>query len=278
MSRRLVLLAAALVGSAGFSLLAWGLYETFLLPPPEATVISAPPDLVVEDGAPGSPTTPGSSAPGGSTGATGSIPAPPPTVGSPGSTAGGDSAALRIAPQSATADLLLRLNGERAAFGSSPLREDATLSEFALEWAEEMAVSGYKHSSSERLSVILSAASLSSVAENIHAPEPQCPLAATCTEAAFQPTTGVLHVDWMRSKQHRATALQPAWSRVGVGVACDATGRMWAVLVFGSAPGVTRDKSFAPAMPDLRHPGNDGVLCDGSTRESNPSWRHTSPT
>lgn len=154
---------------------------------------------------------------------------------------------------------------------------DAELDAFASDWAEQMAAAGYKHSSQDRLAEILDAASLASVAENIHAPEPQCPLGAACTEAAFQPTTGVLHVDWMRSPSHRATVLQPAWSRAGVGIACDASGRMWAVVLFGSEPGTTRDASFSPELPELEFPGNDGVLCDGGSRENNPSWRHAPP-
>jgi uncharacterized protein YkwD len=209
-----------------------------------------------------------SSAPSGSgsatTGATGSIPA----------TSG---AAPEPTPQNLTVDLIERVNAERAAFGSVTLAEDPVLSKYAKAWALEMSRSGYQHSPKDRLAEILRSASLASVSENIHAPEPQCPLSGTCSETAFQPTTGVLHVDWMNSASHRATALQPVWSKVGVGVVCDANGRMWAVMLFGSASGTTRDPSFSPALPDLQRPGNDGVLCDGSVRETNPAWKHTPP-
>jgi uncharacterized protein YkwD len=275
-SRRLTLIAALLVGCCGFSLLSWGVYS-YLAPGPRASrVISDPPVLIVEEGNTTEPSTnpstntsanpaaPASGAGSPATGATGSIPV----------TSGVTSQTL---PKNATVDLIERVNAERTAFGSALLTEDPVLSKYAEAWAREMSSSGYQHSSKERLGEILVAASLASVSENIHAPEPQCPLSASCSEPAFQPTTGVLHVDWMNSGSHRATALQPAWSKVGVGVVCDSGGRMWAVMLFGSAPGTTRDPSFSPALPELRRPDNDGVLCDGSTRETNPTWKHTPP-
>jgi hypothetical protein len=69
--------------------------------------------------------------------------------------------------------------------------------------------------------------------------------------------------------------MHPAWSRAGVGVHCDSSGRLWAVVLFGSDPGTMRDPAFAAPPRDLVEPGNDGFLCAGGTRDSNPSWRHT---
>lgn len=261
MPKRLSLLLALLAGSLGVSMVAWTLYASFLAPRPVADTPDQTAELVVEEVP--------------SSGASGSIAAPatvPPTAGSQ-----DDKPGLWFAPRSASEDLLVRMNAERAVAGSGKLILDPSLDAFAAEWVEKMAAGGYKHSSRERLEEILATASLASVAENIHAPEPQCPFGTTCSEPAFQPTTGVLHVDWMHSPSHRATVLQPAWSRVGVGIACDADGRMWAVVLFGSAPGTVRDAGFAPSLPELEFPGNDGVLCDGGFRETNPSWRHTAP-
>lgn len=172
-------------------------------------------------------------------------------------------------------DVLRRINRERSATGAGVLRSDQVLTEYATAWAEQMALRGYQHSGTDRLREILASAGLASVSENIHAPEPQCPLTSSCTEPAFQPTSGVLHVDWMYSASHRTTALQPAWSRAGVGVHCDGRGRLWAVVLFGSAPGTARDPGFEAPPTELREPGNDGFLCSGGSRETNPDWRHT---
>lgn len=199
----------------------------------------------------------------------------PTEPGSGGTSAVTQTTASPAAEEAISSDVLRRVNHERAAAGVGTLRSDPVLARFAAAWAEEMASSGYRHSSTERLRQIIDEAGLASVSENIHAPEPQCPLGTSCDDAASQPTSGVLHVDWMHSESHRTTAMHPVWSRAGVGVHCDSSGRLWAVVLFGSDPGTVRDHTFVAPPRDLVDPGNDGFLCAGGSRVSNPSWRHT---
>ncbi len=174
-------------------------------------------------------------------------------------------------------DVLARLNAERESDNLPLLVVDDELNRYAAAWAEQMATTGYAHSPSNRLAEIITQTSSGAVGENIHAPEPQCAV-PQCLTPSRVPTSGVLHVDWMRSSVHRDTMLEPRWDRVGAGVFCDTTGRMWAVMLFASPSGV---QVKPPAVTASRVPhvsGNDGVTCKGSYRGPDPEWVHPQPS
>lgn len=182
-----------------------------------------------------------------------------------------------LAPEVAR-DVVARLNDERTSGGLTPLTPDATLDRLAADWAETMASQGYAHSPKERLTEIVALVGAGAVGENIHAPEPQCGAPAGCVAPHLQPTSGVLHVDWMRSSRHRDAMLEARWDRVGAGVFCDASGRMWAVLLFASPPGV---RVNPPTSTPYREPsvaGNGGVTCQGASRDHSDTWMHPAPS
>jgi len=207
-----------------------------------------------------------------------SVPAPPAsiTVTVPSGPATPQGRAFTAGPVSSVAsDVIRRANDERVAAGLSRLDLDPVLQAEAEGWAERMTREGYVHSSQERLIDISRASSGGPVAENLHAPEVQCAAAMRCDLPEAHPTSGVLHVDWMRSSAHRSTLLDPAWDRVGVGVYCDVAGRMWAVALFSAPAGTVVDGDDVVPYREPKASGNDGVTCDGSVRGESPEWKHT---
>ncbi len=172
-------------------------------------------------------------------------------------------------------DVITRLNAERAAAGLPELVVDPYLVEEASLWSEQMTRNGYTHSSQERLVELSGRIGAGGMAENLHAPEVQCAAAISCEVPEAHPTSGVLHVDWMRSSSHRSTLLDPAWGRVGVGVYCDADGRMWATALFAAPAGVGVSGTDVVPYREPTVAGNDGMTCGGFTRQHNPEWRHT---
>jgi len=173
-------------------------------------------------------------------------------------------------------DVVTRLNAERAAAGLGPLQVDPVLVREARQWSEQMTRNGYVHSTMDRLTAISVELGGGGVAENLHAPEVQCTAALSCDLIDAHPTSGVLHVDWMNSAHHRSTMFDPAWDRVGVGVFCDASGKMWATTLFSAPPGVAVASQGVVPYREPAVAGNDGVTCEGSTRSHNPRWRHAS--
>lgn len=209
--------------------------------------------------------TPGSPAPPASLEAT--LPGTAPAASGPVFAAGAAPAAAR--------DVVERANGERLAAGLAPLTVDPLLQAEAELWSERMTREGYVHSSQERLAAISAASGGGIVAENLHAPEIQCRAAISCEVPEAHPTSGVLHIDWMRSAPHRSTLLDPSWDRVGVGVYCDAAGRMWAVTLFAAPPGRPVDAGDRVEFREPAVAGNDGMTCGGFRRPHNPAWSHT---
>jgi len=176
------------------------------------------------------------------------------------------------------ADAFARMNIERRAAGLHELVLDEALVREAEVWAEDMTRNGYRHSSTDRLRAVLTISDSGAVGENLHAPEAQCGAALICSAPDAQPTSGVLHTDWMRSGSHRSTLLATAWDRAGIAVFCDAGGRMWAVALFGSPPGLNVDTTATVPYREPFVAGNDGVLCSGEVRPHNPLWNHHTPS
>lgn len=207
-----------------------------------------------------------------------SVSAPDQIVTDPGVVASSPStsgAAVQGFAPAVAADVVARLNTERLAAGLSALRVDETLAAEAAAWAEQMTRNGYVHSTHDRLVMLSNEFGGGGMAENLHAPEVQCAAALSCDLDDARPTSGVLHVDWMRSSSHRSTMLDPAWDRVGVGVYCDAAGRMWATALFVAPAGVAVSGDDVVPYREPSVSGNDGVTCTGSTRAHNPRWQHT---
>ncbi len=168
-------------------------------------------------------------------------------------------------------DVVERLNKERIGLGLAPLTSDTSLSASAQEWAEHMHSQGYKHSPVERLEGIRSGNNYGAIAENIHNPATQCPT-QPCASDMYFPSSGVLHVDWMRSTEHRNAMLEPRFSRVGVGVYCSSAGDLWAVALFASefevfVPSLTQTEYSEPLVGT-----SDGYTCTNNYRDHNPMW------
>jgi uncharacterized protein YkwD len=114
-------------------------------------------------------------------------------------------------------DVFGRINDERAARGVPALKWDPSLAADAAAWAAEMSRTGYRHASLP-----------GSVGENIHMP------IGTCDRGVcVLPTSGRLHVDWMRSDGNRDNVVEPGYVIGGVGVLCGPDGTLWAVARFG---------------------------------------------
>jgi uncharacterized protein YkwD len=152
----------------------------------------------------------------------------------------------KIAP--AAADLLNRMNDERAARGLGPLAWNASLATYAANWSRTMGTSNLHHSN---IGALLGASTFDYVGENI----------ATGSKGV---TAGALHVAWMHSQEHRDNILSPGFQSVGIGVYCAANGSMWATTEFGrpsssgSPPG--NYNGGTPVNPVARADG-DSISC-----------------
>jgi len=170
------------------------------------------------------------------------------------------------------------VNSERVLRGAVPLVQDQNLTAAAREWSLAMQVSGYAHSSPDRLRMVMENGGFGSLGENIHAPERQCTAASPCESLAAQPTSGVLVFDWMNSTEHRDNLMDPRWTSVGAGVSCTPDGRMWAVMLFarphGAAPA---DPAHGSLIEPIASWVNGGYECSGQVREHNPAWVHPAP-
>ena len=98
---------------------------------------------------------------------------------------------------------LLLLNQLRAAYGVGPVVLDASMTNTALGWSQEMSRSGFRHSSA-------------SYAENIawHSLGSMSPVQAAAT----------LHDMWVTSPGHLDNMINPSWTRVGIGMHRDGSG------------------------------------------------------
>jgi uncharacterized protein YkwD len=139
------------------------------------------------------------------------------------------------------ADLMTRVNEERALRGLNPLLWDTQLAQRAARWSEEMSTTGLHHSDLHPLLTRFVGA-----AENIGTGPPGT-------------SAGALHLAWMRSDSHRHDLLAPNIDRIGVGVACRPDGTMWATQEFGS----TQSGEFGPqpATEPIARPDAGELTC-----------------
>lgn len=168
-------------------------------------------------------------------------------------------------------DVEKRANSERAAAGLGELTWDENLRAAAAQWAERMASEGYEHSPMDKLDGLRTDLGFGALAENIHNPTNQCP-SQPCLFEDYYPSSGTLHVDWMRSTDHRNAILEPGFSRIGVGVYCSANGDLWAVTLFASdfqtrIPLLTQTTYKVPVIGT-----SDGYTCANRYKEHNPLW------
>ena len=129
-----------------------------------------------------------------------------PTTAAPTTTAAANDSAIA----QATAESLAQLNATRAEAGLGPLSLDSTMSAFAVDWSEEMIVSGFRHSSGP-------------YAENI----------AWHSNGDMSPAAAAQHFDgtWTDSPGHYANMTDDRWTHVGIGLVPHESG-WWATHVF----------------------------------------------
>lgn len=138
------------------------------------------------------------------------------------------------------ADLLTRLNQERAARHLAPLRLDGSLTSSARAWSAQMSRTGFRHSNI----TLLFQGRFDEVAENI------------AWASGSGATSGLVHLMWMQSPGHRENMLAAGLDAVGVGVYCAPDGTMWATQQFG------RFTTSGPPVPIVPVPQNPIVRPD----------------
>lgn len=144
-------------------------------------------------------------------------PVPPPAAPSPASS------------ESKVADLLARINADRAANGLPPVRWDNRLANLATQWSADMATNGFRHRSLSALGIGTGEyADMRVVSENI--------------AMGGGTNTGSLHDLLMRSPGHLANILDGEVDMVGIGAVCDPQGQLWITVNFaGDGAGVVPD-------------------------------------
>jgi uncharacterized protein YkwD len=106
-------------------------------------------------------------------------------------------------------------NSVRAAAGLAPLARDGSLDSQAVAWAQELARSGQLRHSSIPRSIIGNP--WTTVGENV----------------GVGPSVQIVHDALVASSGHYANITGAAYTRVGIGVAVDASGQVWVCEVFG---------------------------------------------
>jgi len=143
------------------------------------------------------------------------------------------------------ADLLTRLNDERAARHLPLVSWDPTLANYATVWSANMAAQGFRHSAISNL-----LGPYNYVGENI----------AAGTAGTLE---GSLHAAWMHSDGHRENILAPGYSRVGIGVFCSSDGSIWLTEDFGhpSSSGPAQTSSTTPPVDPIARPDAGSLHC-----------------
>ena len=129
-------------------------------------------------------------------------------------------------------ELFARINQERAARGLGPLRWDGTLAGYASRWSTHMLSAGFGHQNLAALP-----AAYRYTGENIAAGD-------------HGVTVGSLHGALMRSSGHRANMLAPGFTRVGIGVACSAAGKVMITEDFSRPTADGTPPAWAPTPPE----------------------------
>lgn len=143
-------------------------------------------------------------------------------------------------PSLLEAEFFDQLNEERAARGLVPLIPDATLESASRQWATTMSGNGnLVHSDDGRAEII-----------------------------AYGYRTGQITLAWMKSPGHRNLIVDPNLVYAGVGVTCDATGRMWAAVQYRRLDTRLATLHSSPSSPAVT-PNAEGSDCgDESSRPS----------
>lgn len=153
----------------------------------------------------------------------------------------GQAGAVR-SPSLLEAEFFDQLNDERAARGLVPLIADSTLESASRQWATSMSGSGdLVHSNDGRAEII-----------------------------AYGYRTGQITLAWMKSPGHRNLIVDPNLVYAGVGVTCDASGRMWAAVQYrrlDTRLATLNSSSVSPAVT----PNAEGSNCEDES--SQPSVR-----
>jgi len=136
-----------------------------------------------------------------------------------------------VAPPTQKEALFLSLaNSERSLNGARVLTWDATLCDAARQHSREMAeLSYFDHLSPVR--------GLETPADRWEKSNPSTPAEYTIGENLFygtEPDAAWGHKSLMASPHHRANLLNPAYTRVGIGVFIAPDGRMWVTQMFVS--------------------------------------------
>ena len=162
-----------------------------------------------------------------------------------------DPSAATTKQQQISADLMTRVNNERAARGLNALSFDPILADFAQYWSANMAAQG------RMFHADLNALFRNPTYGNRY---------RSLRENIFQGwgswvTTGAAHVSLMESPKHRATILMPQLQSIGTGVTCSG-GQLWVAEEFGVwlASPMPPEPSVPPVNPIAR-PLRDGPSC-----------------
>ena len=152
----------------------------------------------------------------------------------------------KISPKAA--DLLVRMNAERAARGLAPLAWNASLATYAANWSKTMANGNSLYHSN--ISTLLGPYTFDYVGENI----------ATGSAGV---SAGALHVAWMHSQEHRDNILSPGYQQVGIGVYCAPNGSIWATTEFARPASAGSPPAYNGGTPldPIARPGGDSLTC-----------------
>jgi uncharacterized protein YkwD len=109
------------------------------------------------------------------------------------------------------ARLVELVNAERTSGGLAPVAADWAIGQVARGWTAQMAAAGSLAHNPAYAAQIWASLPCGAVAENV----------------GFASSLDQVHAALMNSPAHRANILNPAFSRIGVGVAADGSGRLW---------------------------------------------------
>jgi uncharacterized protein YkwD len=142
-------------------------------------------------------------------------------------------------------------NRERAARGLHPLLWDEHAAAVAQDWAGQLrSRQTLAHRPHDQLAAAFAPPGYRAAGENV---------------GMGRVPSGWLDLSWMQSDSHRRNILQVGFDRLGVGVACDGQGRIWAVQDFGASAGAPAPVSGGtpPAAPIVSNMGAGGS-CPGT--------------